>query len=49
MDVLDQPMIDMTVRSGTPGTRSTVAAVWRASCRRACRTPADSKSARHSC
>ena len=27
MEVLDQPMIDMTVRSGTPRTSSTVAAV----------------------
>jgi hypothetical protein len=31
MEVLDQPMIDMTVRSGTPRTSRTVAAVWRAS------------------
>ena len=35
MLVLDQPMIPITVRSGTPRTRSTVAAVWRASWSRA--------------
>jgi hypothetical protein len=38
--VLDHPTIDITVRSGTPRTRSTVAAVWRASCRRPSRTRA---------
>ena len=43
--VLDQPMIPITVRSGTPSTRSTVAAVCRASCSRPSRTAASFSSA----
>ena len=43
--VLDQPMMPITVRSGTPRTSSTVAAVCRASCNRPSRTPASFSSA----
>jgi hypothetical protein len=48
MAVFDQPMNSMTARSGTPSTSRTVAAVCRASCNRASRTPASSRSAFHS-
>jgi hypothetical protein len=45
---LDQPMISITLRSGTPRRSRTVAAVWRASWSRASRSPAAWRSFFHS-
>ena len=39
----------MATRAGTPCCSNSVAAVWRASCERASRTPAVSSSAFHAC
>jgi len=47
IDVLDHPMMPIAVRSGTPRTRSSVAAVCLASCSRPSRTPASFSSAFH--
>lgn len=46
--VVDHPMSPMTAGSGTPRTSSTVAAVWRTSCRRPSRNLASVRSAFHS-
>jgi DNA-binding XRE family transcriptional regulator len=48
MALFDQPITSITARSGTPRSSTVVAAVWRASCSLASRTPASRSNDFHS-